>query len=103
MTERKGRKLKETPADAAVRDAVLENAGRRLLEIVVGLEELGDRIGELRTDVKTRMDAAKSEGYSPGAIKALLKKRAATPEALKAQEELFLQVETYEAALRAAE
>lgn len=103
MNERKGRKLKETPADEAVRDAVLENAGARLLQIVGGLEDLADRIGELRADVKTRLDAAKSEGYSVGAIRALLKKRAATAEAIKAQEELFAQVDIYEQALKVAE
>lgn len=98
-----GRMMKETPADEAVRGRVLENSGKRLLEIVEGLEDLADRIGTLREDVKTRMANAKSEGYSPPAIKALLRKRATTSEALAAQAELLLVVETYEAALGVAE
>lgn len=95
--------MKETAADSAVRDRVLENSGKRLLEIVEGLEELADRIGTLREDVKTSLANAKSEGYSTAAIRALLKKRAATPEALAAQAELQLVVETYEQALGVAE
>lgn len=95
--------MKETAADEAVRQSALENSGKRLLEIVEGLENLADRMADLRGDVKTRLDAAKSEGFSTAAIKALIKKRAATPEALKAQQELALVVDTYEAALGVAE
>ncbi len=95
-SKRPGRTMmKETPADDAVRAAVFENSGRRLLEVVEGLEDLADRMADLRADVKTRMDAAKSEGYSPAAIKALMRRRAATPEALVAAEELALVVDTY--------
>jgi len=95
--------MKETPADNEVRQSVLENSGRRLLEIVEGLENLADRMADLRADVKTRIDAAKSEGYSPAAIRALIKRRAASPEAIKAQEELMLVVDTYADALGAVE
>lgn len=95
--------MKETAADEAVRQGALENSGKRLLEIVEGLENLADRLADIRGDVKTRLDAAKSEGYSPAAIRALMRKRAATPEAIKAQQELALVVETYEAALEVAE
>lgn len=101
--KRPGRAMKETPADEAVRGRVLENSGRRLLEIVEGLEDLADRIGTLREDVRQRLGAAKSEGYSTAAIKHLIKKRAATPEAIAAQAELALVVDTYEAALGAVE
>lgn len=102
--KRPGRSImKETPADEAVRNAALENSGRRLLEIVGHLEDVADRMANLRADAKTQLDAAKSEGYSPAAIRALIKKRAATPEAIKAQEELALVVDTYEAALGVAE
>lgn len=95
--------MKETPDDAAVTAKVLENSGKRLLEIVEHLEDLADRMAAIRGDVKTQMDAAKSEGYSVGAIRALLKRRAATPEAIAAQEELALVVDTYAAAVEAAE
>ena len=95
--------MKETAADEEVRNRALENSGARLLEIVEGLEELADRLGTLREDVKGRLATAKSEGYSVAAIRALLKKRAATPEAIAAQEELRLVVDTYEAALGAVE
>lgn len=95
--------MKETAADEEVRNRVTENSGARLLEIVEGLEDLADRLGALREDVKQRLGAAKSEGYSTAAIRALLKKRAATPEALAAQEELRLVVDTYEAFLGAVE
>lgn len=101
--KRPGRAMKETPADEAVRGRVLENSGKRLLEIVEGLEELADRIGALREDMKTRLGAAKSDGYSTAAIRALLKKRVASPEAVAAQAELALVVDTYEAALGAVE
>lgn len=101
--KRPGRKMKETPADEAVRNSALENAGVRLLEIVQGLEDLADRMADLRADVKTRMDAAKSEGYSAAAIKLVMKRRAATPEALAAQQELLLVVDTYEQALGVAD
>ena len=101
--KRPGRAMKETPADESVRQAVMENAGKRLLEIVEGLENVGDRMADLRADVKTRMDAAKSEGYSAAAIKLVMKRRAATPEALAAHGELLLVVEAYEQALGVAE
>lgn len=98
-----GRMMKETPADEAVRTRVLENSGRRLLEIVEGLEDLADRIGTLREDVKSRLAAAKSEGYSTGAIRQVLRRRAATPEALAAAAELDAVVDTYLSALGVAE
>lgn len=102
--KRPGRQMmKETPEDAAVRQSALENSGRRLLEFVEQLEDIADRLTDLRQDAKNQMQAAKAEGYSPAAIRALLKKRATTPEAIKAQEELALVVATYEAALGVAE
>jgi uncharacterized protein (UPF0335 family) len=83
-----GKLLKETLADKAVRACVLENAGKRLLEIVNGVEDLDERIGTLREDRRTRLANAKGEGYSVAAIKAVIKRRAASPEAIAAAEEL---------------
>lgn len=100
---RPGRKLKETPADEQVRHKALENSGARLLEIVTGLEDLADRQGKLKEDRKTRLEAAKSEGYSLPAIKALLKRRAMTKEQLAAQKEMDLVVATYVEALEIVE
>lgn len=101
--KRPGRQLKETPADQAVRHKALENSGARLLEIVTGLEALADRQADLAADRKQRFQAAKSEGYSVPAIKALLRRRAATSETIKAQKELDLVVATYAEALEIVE
>lgn len=83
-----GKVMKETQADKAVRARVLENSGKRLLEIVEGVEELDERIATLKEDRKTRFANAKGEGYSVGAIKAVIKRRAASPEAIAAAKEL---------------
>lgn len=98
-----GRMMKETPADEEVRARVLENSGKRLLEIVEGLEDLADRMTTLREDAKTRMGAAKSEGYSTAAIRAVLKRRAATSEDLEKAKALDEVIGVYMSALGDAE
>ena len=101
--KRPGRSMmKNTPEDEAVARKALENSGARLLEIVEGLEDLGDRLAALREDFKQRLGAAKSEGYSTAAIKAVMRRRAATPEALAAADELSAVVDTYMTALEVA-
>lgn len=98
-----GRMMKETPADEEVRARVMESSGKRLLEIVEGLEDLADLMTTLREDVKTRMGAAKSEGYSTAAIRAVLKRRAATSEDLEKAKELDAVISVYMSALGDAE
>lgn len=102
--KRPGRSMmKETPEDAAVARKALENSGARLMQIVERLEGLADQLAELRGEVKETMAGAKSEGFSPAAIRQVIKRRADTPEAAKAREELGLVVDTYLAALEVAE
>lgn len=101
--KRPGRVMKETPADEQVRARVMENGGKRLLEIVEGLEDLADRMTTLREDVKTRMGAAKSEGYSTAAIRAVLKRRATTSEDLEKAKALEEVIGVYMSALGDAE
>lgn len=106
MTEKKrpGRSImKNTPEDEAVAKSAMENSGRRLLELVGQMEERADLIAEHRAIMKDLFAAAKSEGYSPAAIKRVLKRRASTPEAIKAAEELESVVGAYWDALGAVE
>lgn len=87
--------MKNTPEDEAVTKKALENAGVRLLEIVEALEDLADKRAAISTDMKERFASAKSEGYSVAAIKMVLKRRAASPEALAAFAELEEVAEVY--------
>ena len=106
MTEKKrpGRSImKNTPEDEAVARGALENAGKRLLELVDQIEAKIDIIAGHREDMKSLFAAAKSDGYSTAEIKRVIKRRAATPEALKAADELELVIDGYMEALRVAE
>jgi uncharacterized protein (UPF0335 family) len=96
-------KMKETAADKAVRRAALENSGVKLLAHVEGIEEVLDRIGELKDQLAAKYGAAKSEGFDKKAVKAVVRKRAMTPEAIAAQAELALVVDTYMQALEVVE
>jgi uncharacterized protein (UPF0335 family) len=96
-------KMKETEADKAVTAKALENAGAALLAVVVGLEELAERMAELKGQAKAKLDAAKAEGFDPKAIRALLRERAKTETQIKAAEELALIVKTYAEAVDLAE
>lgn len=95
-------KMKETEADKAVTRAALENAGVALLAIVEELEDLAERMADLKDAAAAKLSAAKAQGYDVKAVRAVLKQRAKTPEALKAQEELGLVADTYLAALEVA-
>lgn len=96
-------KMKETEADRAVKGKALENAGAALLAVVVGLEELAERMAELKTQAKAKLDAAKSEGFDPKAIRALIRERAKTETQIAAADELALVVKTYAEAVELAE
>lgn len=95
--------MKETPADAAVTQKALENSGAKLMEYVGQLEDLAERMADLKEQVAAKLRAAKADGYDPKAIRAVLKERAKTDEQRAAQEELGLVVQTYLESLEAAE
>ena len=71
-------------------------ADQRLLSIVERFERLASEIADLRTDQKEIMSEAKSAGYDPKIIRALIRERA-EDEDKRAEREALL--ETYRAAL----
>ena len=71
-------------------------ADQRLLSIIERFERLASEIADLRTDQKEIMSEAKSAGYDPKIIRALIKERA-EDENKRAEREALL--ETYRAAL----
>jgi uncharacterized protein (UPF0335 family) len=93
--------MKETAADKAITKAALENSGAMLLDFVEGLEDLDARIAELKDQAAVKYANAKSQGFDKKAIKMVIKRRAMTPEQIKAQGELGLIAETYMQALEA--
>ena len=93
--------MKETAADKAVTRAALENSGAKLLEFVEGLENLAERMAELKDQAATKYANAKSEGFDKKAIKLVIRRRAMTPEQIAAQGELGLIADTYMQALDA--
>lgn len=95
--------MKETAADKAVTAAALENSGQVLLLHVEGIEEVMARLDDLKEQLSTKYASAKAEGYDKKALKAVVRRRAMTPEQIKAQGELSLVVATYEAALQSLE
>lgn len=98
---RKKTPMKETPADVAVTQKALENSGAKLLEYVEGLEDIAERMADLKQQVADKMRAAKADGYDPKAIKAAVRERAKTEEQRAAAEELGAVVQTYLDALDA--
>jgi uncharacterized protein (UPF0335 family) len=96
-------KMKETPEDQAVTKKALENSGAALLAFVEGVEDIEERMVELKAQRKAKLDAAKSEGYDPKAIKAVVKRRAETPEQAAARAELGATAELYLVAVTDAE
>lgn len=95
--------MKETAADKAVTAAALENSGASLLGHVESIEEVLARMADLKEQIGAKYAAAKSEGFDKKAVKAVVRRRAMTPEQIKAQGELSLVVATYEAALMSLE
>lgn len=92
--------MKETEADKAVTAAALENSGQKLADHIEGIEDILDRMAELKEQMATKYAGAKSDGFDKKAIKAVIRRRAMTPEQLKAQGELSLVVTLYETALQ---
>lgn len=93
--------MKETAEDKAVTQKALENSGAKLLEYVEGLEEIAERMGDLKQQVADKMRAAKVDGYDPKAIRAAVRERAKTEEQRAAAEEFGAVVQTYLDALDA--
>jgi uncharacterized protein (UPF0335 family) len=91
--------MKETEADKAVTAAALENSGLALLDHVTGIEGVLDRMADLKAQLATKYAACQSDGFDKKAVKQVVKRRAMTPEQIKAQGELSLVATTYEAAL----
>lgn len=96
-------KMKETPEDQAVTKKALENSGGALLTVVEGIEDIEERMIELKAQRKAKLDAAKSDGYDPKAIKAVIKRRAETSEQAAARAELSATAELYLSAVNDAE
>lgn len=95
--------MKETPQDVAVTKKALKNSGAVLLAFVKGIEELDERAAELKEQRKSKLAAAKSEGYDPKAIKAVVKRRAETSEQAAARAELSAVADLYLVAVTDAE
>lgn len=96
-------KMKQTPEDEAVTRKALENSGMSLLAIVEGIEALDARAEELKEQRKAKLAAAKSEGFDPKAIKAVVKRRAESEEARSARLELAQVTDLYLVAVTDAE
>lgn len=91
--------MKETEADKAVTAAALENSGQRLAEYVEGIEDILERMAELKDQMATKYAGLKSEGFDKKAVKAVIRRRAMTPEQIAAQGELGMIADTYLQAL----
>jgi uncharacterized protein (UPF0335 family) len=95
--------LKETADDKAVRRAAMENSGKRLLEIIVGVEGIIEKEQALADEKKARFAAAKSDGCDTKAMRKVIKRRAMDEAAISAMHELDAVVDTYLAALAEAD
>lgn len=95
--------MKETAEDKAVTKAALENAGATLLKHIEGVEEVLAYIADKKVLLADRYNAAKADGYDRKAVKAVVRRRAMTPDQKKAQGEFDLVVTTYEVALQIGE
>lgn len=95
--------MKETKADKAVRRAAMENSGQRLLDAIEGIEDIDEKILALSDDKKARFAGLKSDGYDTKAVRRVIKRRAMSPEAFSAAQELDAVVDTYLAAIGAVD
>ena len=93
--------MKETKDDKAVRRAAMENSGQRLLDAIECIEDIDEKIAALSDDKKSRFAMLKSDGYDTKAVRRVIKRRAMSPEALSAAQELDAVVDVYLAALGA--
>lgn len=96
-------RMKETDDDKAVTRKALENSGAKLLEHVVGLEDLRERMAELKEQERDKLAAAKSDGFDKKAIKTVIKRRAETEEQAAARSTLATVVDLYLQAVTDAE
>jgi uncharacterized protein (UPF0335 family) len=96
-------KLKQTEADKAVSDKTYANTGADLLEHIKLIEQGLEQVALARAVVADRYATLKAAGFDKKAAKALVRRRGMTREQIAAQGELALVVETYLAAIDAAE